>query len=57
MNPNDTTIYALIILDKYENRPDDLDDLDLANFVDVTLEAKVLENFTLPVLGFCETLF
>lgn len=64
MNSSDRNIYAWNILDRYENRFDNLDDLCLPNFastdvskiaVDGTVECEVLENDTLPVSDFCET--
>ena len=56
INPGDTNIYALSILDKYENRSDDLDGFCLADFasnyvskraLDVTANSEDLQNYTL----------
>ena len=61
INANDTNIYALGILDRYESRPDDLNDLCLADFassyiikraVDITVEFENLNNFVLSVPDF-----
>ena len=59
MSPNYTNIHALSILNRYENHPDDLDDLQAAQVkktVEVTVEFEDLKNYILPVTGFCETL-
>ena len=61
MHPDDTNVYALSILDKYENRPDSLEDLCLADFVsnyeskkvkDLTVESEDIESYTVPVSDF-----
>ena len=41
MNPNDTTIYTWIILDKYEICPDHVDDLDLDDFASSYIKMKL----------------
>ena len=41
MNPNDTTIYTWIILDKYEICPDHVDDLDLDDFASSYIRMKL----------------
>ena len=41
MNPNDTTIYTWIILDKYEICPDHVDDLDLDDFASSYIKIKL----------------
>ena len=43
VNANDTNIYALGILDRYENRPDDLSDLCLAGFVSSYISKKAVD--------------
>ena len=43
VNANDTNIYALGILDRYENRPDDLNDLCLAGFVSSYISKKAVD--------------
>ena len=63
-NANDTNIYALGILDRYENRLDDLNVLCLADFVssyiskkavDIAVEFVDLNNYILSVTDFWGT--
>ena len=65
MHPEDTNIYAPSILDKYENRPDSLEELCLADFasnyvhkkvVDLSVESEDIEDYTsVPVSSFIPT--
>ena len=64
INASDTNIYASGILDRYENRPDDLNDLCLADFassyiskkaVDITVEFEDLNNYIWSVTYFWGT--
>ena len=43
MNLNDTNIYALIVLGRYENRPNDLDNLYLADFASSYISKKPVD--------------
>ena len=63
-NANDTNIYAIGILDRYENRLDDLNVLCLADFVssyirkkavDIAVEFVDLNNYILSVTDFWGT--
>ena len=58
MHPEDTNVFASNIIDKYENRPDDLHSLCLADFVsnyvsknsgDVPLESDDIKSYTVSV--------
>ena len=59
MNPDDTDVYASSVLDKYENRPDELEQLCLADFAtnyvhkkaDVQVEPEDIKSYTIPVSG------
>ena len=44
MNHNDSSNYALSILNRYENRLDYLDDLCLADFVSSYMSKKDVDN-------------
>ena len=44
MNRNDANIYALSILDRYEYRRDDLDDLCLAGFASSYISKKAVDE-------------
>ena len=57
MDPEDTNVYATNIIERYANRPDDLESLCYADFatnyinikVDENLESDDIENYTTPV--------
>ena len=58
MHPEDANIFASNIIDKYENRPDDLHSLCLADFAsnyigkvsgDVLVESDDIKSYTVPV--------
>ena len=58
MHPEDANIFASNIIDKYENRPDDLHSLSLADFAsnyigkvsgDVLVESDDIKSYTVPV--------
>ena len=57
MHPEDTNVFASNIIDKYENRPDDLHSLCLADFAsnyvsktsDVAVETDDIKSYTVPV--------
>ena len=60
MHHDDTNIYALNMLDKYENRPDELEKLCLADFacnyinkkvIDIQTESEDIRSYTIPVSG------
>ena len=44
VNRNDANIYALSILDRYEHRRDDLDDLCLADFSSSYISKKAVDE-------------
>ena len=55
-----SNIYVLSALDKYENRPNDLEELCYADFasnyiskkvIDLTIESETIESYTVPVSG------
>ena len=56
MHPDDTNVFASNIIDKYENRPDDLNSLCLADFAsnyvskaNVPIEPDEIKSYTVPV--------
>ena len=59
MDPEDTNVYASNIIEKYENRPDDLGQMCLADFVsnydypnksyNSTEDCDDIESYTVPV--------
>ena len=60
MHPDDTSVYALNVLDKYEKHPDELEQLCLAYFacnyfskkvIDVQVESENIKSYTIPVSG------
>ena len=60
MHPEDTDVFASNILDKYENRPDELNSMCLADFAcnyvnkkvaDMKLEPDDIKSYTIPVSG------
>ena len=59
MNPEDTNVYASSVLDKYENRPDELEQMCLADFAtnyvskkaDLQVEPEDIKSYTVPVSG------
>ena len=61
MHPEDTNSFASNIIDKYENRPDDLHSLCLADFAsnyigkisgDVLVESDDIKSYTVSVCNF-----
>ena len=62
MNHDDTNVYASSILDKYENRPNELEDMCLADFAsnyvskkaDLQVEPEDIKSYTAPVSGIDE---
>ena len=62
MNHDDTNVYASSVLDKYENRPNELEEMCLADFAtnyvskkaDVQVEAEDIKSYTVPVCGIDE---
>ena len=58
MHPDDTNVYATSLLDKYENRPDELEQLCLADFgcnyvskkgIDVQVVSEDIKSYTVSV--------
>ena len=58
MHPDDTNVFASNIIDKYENRPDNLHSICLANFAssyvskkadDLPIEPNEIKSYTVPV--------
>ena len=45
MDPEDTSIYAPKIIEKYENCPDDLDDMCVADFTGIYIYGKADINY------------
>ena len=62
MDPSDTNIYAPNIIDRYENRPDELNEMCYADFAanyipesaDVVYEPDDIRSYTKPVSNICE---
>ena len=59
MDPDDNDVYASSLLDKYENRPNSLEDMCLADFCSNYVSKKVdniesenIESYTIPVSSY-----
>ena len=63
MEPEHTNVYATNIIEKYANRPDDLEQMCYADFAtnyvskkadEVQVESEEIKNYTMPVSAICE---